>query len=280
MKGRFVHQNYGSSTQKSAKSTFVLSSQLSAKVLWREHGRLFFLTSKQKIQYHILISVEWERNANDHSSRRWVSLCDSSHFLFVRRVSPAEAFLHCAAFCIVMSPPANWYSAGAQVGTRLRLPSLLLIYPPSPGDQQTCSTETRSRFSYQLHFWHTQHFNQVSWCYYPQRCLLPSSPSLSEHLVTRVDEAALNGIQSSWPRRIASVINHSVLGGETNSLLMHSGSPSTLQYSGGCLIWYRHTSIHLSIDLFTSVFILYIILKRWSEYSLLRFNSVFWVYSI
>lgn len=114
-------------------------------------------------------------------------------------------------FCIVMSPPTNWYSAGARVGTRLRLPSRSFT-PPSPSDQQTCSTETRSRFSYQLHFWHTQHFNQVSWCYYPQRCLLPSSPSLSEHLVTRVDEAALNGIQSSWPRRIASVINHSVLG--------------------------------------------------------------------
>lgn len=207
MKGRFVHQTYGSSTE---------SRQLCAKVLWREQGRLFSIpwlkvfcafTSKQEICCHILISVEW--NANDHNSRRWVSLL--SHFLFVRRVSPAEALLHCAAFCIVMSPPANWYSAGAQVGTRLRLPSRSFT-PPPPGDQQTCSTETRSRFSYQLHFWHTQHFNQVSWCYYPQRCLLPSSPSLSEHLVTRVDEAALNGIQSSWPRRIASVINHSVLG--------------------------------------------------------------------
>lgn len=190
-------------------------------MLWRKQGRLFsipwlkvfhVLTSKQKIRCHILISVEWERNANDHNSRRPVSLCDLSRFLFVRGLSsPAEAFLHCAAFCIVMSPPANWYSAGAQVGTRLRLPSRSFT-PPSPGDQQTCSAETRSRFSYQPHFWHTQRFNRVSWCYYPQRCLLPSSPSLSEHLVTRVDEAALNGIQSSWPRRIASVINHSVLG--------------------------------------------------------------------
>lgn len=58
-----------------------------------------FLTSKQKVQYHILISVEWERNANDHNSRRWVSVCDSSHFLFVRRVSPAEAFF---ALCAVL----------------------------------------------------------------------------------------------------------------------------------------------------------------------------------
>lgn len=73
-------------------------------------------------------------------------------FLYVESLLQRDVFLHCAAFCIVMSPPANWYSAGAQVGTRLRLPPLLLIYPPSPADQQTCSTETRSRFSYQLLF--------------------------------------------------------------------------------------------------------------------------------
>lgn len=89
--------------QKVCKIGIVSSSQLCAKVLWREQGWLFFIfTSKQKLQYHILISGERERNANDHDSRRWVSLWDLSHFLFVRRVSPAErrffalcGVLHC-----------------------------------------------------------------------------------------------------------------------------------------------------------------------------------------